>query len=96
MANQTIVGEFWLDVGGYDLASAELNQCPFSFLAVGMIKFGSVNAGEADVDFVYDDGVAIDNPALTLYYVGGRWLGRRSGYDHYAFSANGPRFHRVI
>ena len=72
LANQTIVGEFWLDVGGYGLASAELNQCPFGFLAVGMIKFGSVDAGEADVDFVNDDGVAIDNPALALYDMGRR------------------------
>jgi hypothetical protein len=79
LADQTLVGEFWLDVGGYGLAFAELNQSPFGFLAVGMIKFGSVDAGEADVHLIYDDSVAIDNPAWTLDDVGGHRLGSRPG-----------------
>lgn len=61
--NRTVVGQFGLDMGGYDLPLAELDERPFGLLTPWMIEFGGVYAREAQANIVDDDGVAIDHPA---------------------------------
>lgn len=35
-----------------------------------MIEFGGIDAWDADVNFIYDNGVTIDDPALALEDLG--------------------------
>jgi len=47
------------------LPTAQVHQCTFCILPVGMVKLRSIDASEANMHLVYHYGVAVDYPAVA-------------------------------
>ena len=76
----TFMGEASIRVGRYDLTFAKADKRALGNFAEGLIHFGRIDPGEANMDLVDHDRVAINDPAPSfedfLLAAGGRQVRR--------------------